>query len=1128
MSKEVAEEALKKVPKFADTLGDTVKGAAEGAEAMTNLQAGVKGLVSSTDEVVGLGTAFKGLGIQLKSLLLNPATIGIGAMATVFGAAYYEATKFDRAIEKAAKSQASYTETADELKTLQSELKTTSDRIEELESQGNLTITEESELEKLKLQNAELKRQYVLKEKIANEKQKESAEDAKNALKVKGTEDLTNMVDMSLSGTAIYGKTDIITASTNELKELEKLKEKKIRLSNEYSKSETSNDRKNQINEQIKAIDKTVALYEKSLTENLDNLSSIQESLKGTKEYDVISDLINDFANIDLSPAERSLNNLNSFFSSSSGKNAIKKELEDAYKSGENLETVLSRMGLTLNDLGIDNIDRLNSYLAETTATAENATKSVQDYSSTVEDVASASETSDQDAGWLTIQGHYKKAKELLAEGKTGTDDFQSMASFLNPARVKELAEQGGKYISDAYQQAFEEAKLYADRWFGEDQATSMKNFVNDFKGKGLFDVSTDGKGLWDISTNFTTSAQAAKDFGVSVQMVETMLHGLESYGYDFGNVIFSTDGLARYEAAFNGLKQIQKEIGSERLDKMFSGDANGNFEGWDAEYAKIKDDLNTLTEPQIIKIEFEYSLAQIQQEIDRLQILANEGGDTQTWAELNANKREYRDKAESLEGNNLSTDVEEYKRVSETIIALQDQMKNATDDAQKQSIQNQISNLYDLQNELNDMFAETNLSWDEFIQTKEFNDKINELVSSSEEAKDVIAKLFGIKPENIQVDVDADTSKAEKKFYEILKEDKSTHIMLDANPEEIINVLDSVKNYAATGTTIVFNGDVDGVKTEIAAVKNEDGTISYIANMNGVEYYLQEVENEDGTISYTLGDYPKEVPDAKQIINREPHNPKGLFSNLKPIFQPIIRFFSGGGDSNLAGTAHLSGTAFAGGTFDNSFVRDKWKTSKGEVALTGEENFEIVANGNKWWTVGDKGAEFSYIPPNSVVFNAEQSKQLLEKGYINSRGTAHLSGTSYRLGSNTSSTSASKKSSSKSSNSSSNSAEDKFEEVIDWIAVLLERVAKQTERAIETIDTAIGLVNKQSATSTAISKVQNEIAKQQQAYNTYLSKANSLGLSSDYVSKVQNGSLNIENITNEDLKKKIEDYKKW
>ena len=174
-----------------------------------------------------------------------------------------------------------------------------------------------------------------------------------------------------------------------------------------------------------------------------------------------------------------------------------------------------------------------------------------------------------------------------------------------------------------------------------------------------------------------------------------------------------------------------------------------------------------------------------------------------------------------------------------------------------------------------------------------------------------------------------------------------------------------------------------------------------------------------------------------------------------------------------------------------------------------------------------------------SVMMTDENGKPILDKGYISSRGTSHLSGTAYRLGSGTSSTANSKKKPSnktskkqstkkKSSSSSKSSAEKAAEDLIDWIAVLLERVAKQTERAIEAIDTAIGLVNKQSATSTAISKVQNEIAKQQQAYNAYLSKANSLGLSSDYVSKVQNGSLNIENVSNEDLKKKIEDYKKW
>ena len=197
-------------------------------------------------------------------------------------------------------------------------------------------------------------------------------------------------------------------------------------------------------------------------------------------------------------------------------------------------------------------------------------------------------------------------------------------------------------------------------------------------------------------------------------------------------------------------------------------------------------------------------------------------------------------------------------------------------------------------------------------------------------------------------------------------------------------------------------------------------------------------------------------------------------------------------------------------------------------------------AHTGRSYSVGDNGAEFVTVPQNAIVFNHPQSKALLENGRIDGRGKALVGGTAFSSGSgrfnskNKPSNKTSKKqstkakSSSSSSSSSKSSAEKAAEDLIDWIAVLLERVAKQTERAIDAIDTAIGLVNKQSATSTAISKVQNEIAKQQQAYNAYLSKANSLGLSSDYVNKVQNGSLNIENVKNEDLKKKIEDYKKW
>lgn len=1165
---------------------DMLKGSAD------EVADGIKNVAKSTNAVDDLDNAFKGLGVQIGRIA--PLALGLFSIGVALYGVHKYLNRFNDAVEKSAKSFSAYKEASSELENLKNQSTDIKSQLESIagkynisldgmddvdsminkvESVDTIELTDKADLENLRSQNIELERQIQLQQKATNKAKKKSKEDALNAIEMKTTNDLSTKKDtpknalaygilMDNGATAaadeeVYEKTDIITATENEVKALEKLKEKRKELLDKRRKNSDGN-KKDEVEAQIKSVESEISKFDKSISDNIATLDGLKDSLKDTSYFDRINDVTDAFNNIDLNPTEKALKNLDSFFSSSSGRNAIKEQLQDAINSGRDLSTELSRMGLTLDDLGIDNISQLSSYLQDASKSAQDAKKSIQDYSASASDVKAAGESADKDSDWSTIQGAYKTAKELLKEGKTGTDDFQSVASFLNPKLVKQYADKGGEYISDAYQKAFEKSKKYADRWFGEDEAKSMKNFVNDFKKEELFDVSTDSKGLWDIDAKFKTTAEAANEFGMSVQSIETMLHGLEAYGYDFGDLIFSTDGLSRYEAALNGLKQIQKEIGSERLDKLFSGE-----NGWDAEYAKISDDLSTLTEPQIIKIEFEYSLAQIQQEISRLQNLANEGGDSQTWAELNANKRSYRDKSESREGNKLAIDVEEYKQTSETIIALQDQMKNATTDAQKVAIQEQISGLYELQNAMNDTFADSGLSWDKFIQTDEYKNKISEIVSSSEEAKKAVADLLGIDVDDIKIGVDADTSKAKEKLSGVLSYSDETIVMnVDASTSEIQTVIDNLKN----GQNVVFsaNVEVDGeqVNQAIAAVKNQDGTISYVANIDGVQYYLDKIDNTDGTINYKLGEVPREVPSANQVVfrnpdntkvsinpkdvsqnvNRKPKNPPSIFNPLKSITQFVKRVFTGG-DSQLAGTAHFHGTAYNNGTFDNSFIKDEWKTSKGEVALTGEKAPEIVANGNRWWTVGEKGAEFSYIPPNSVVFNAEQSKQLLEKGYISSRGIAHLSGTAYRLGSGTSSTansknkpsnktsnkqSTKKKSSSSSKSSSKSSAEKAAEDLIDWIAVLLERVAKQTERAIEAIDTAIGLVNKQSATSTAISKVQNEIAKQQQAYNAYLGKANSLGLSSDYVNKVQNGSLNIENVKNEDLKKKIEDYKKW
>ena len=281
---------------------------------------------------------------------------------------------------------------------------------------------------------------------------------------------------------------------------------------------------------------------------------------------------------------------------------------------------------------------------------------------------------------------------------------------------------------------------------------------------------------------------------------------------------------------------------------------------------------------------------------------------------------------------------------------------------------------------------------------------------------------------------------------------------------------------------------------------------------------------------------------------------------------------------SNSPRISEVNGTANVNGTTGRAFKRGDWRTKKTETALTGELGREIVVTpDNHWYTVGDTGAEFATIPRGSIVFNHRQTEELLHNGKVTSgggrakalvSGTAFASGTAFKGGSSGSgggigvtttkttttketttttitssgssgsggvgkvsgkSATSNSNSKSKSSNSSSSSTKDDFEETIDWIEVAISRI----EREIDNFDQKVNNVYKSWSErnknlTSEIGKVGEEIALQQSAYNRYIQEASSIGLSSEWVSKVQSGAIDIDTITDEVLKEKIDDYKKY
>lgn len=53
----------------------------------------------------------------------------------------------------------------------------------------------------------------------------------------------------------------------------------------------------------------------------------------------------------------------------------------------------------------------------------------------------------------------------------------------------------------------------------------------------------------------------------------------------------------------------------------------------------------------------------------------------------------------------------------------------------------------------------------------------------------------------------------------------------------------------------------------------------------------------------------------------------------------------------------------------------------------------EIVVRGNKFFTVGNNGAEFVDLKRGDIVFNHRQTEELLKNGKINTRGKAFAQG---------------------------------------------------------------------------------------------------------------------------------------
>lgn len=141
---------------------------------------------TATTATVGFGTAIKGLGASLKALavahtVLLTITVTLGAIAGAVKIVDALTTSMKEQREAFENAQQDYTDACTKLDELKTKLSETTSRIAELiekSNNGTITLVKQSELDKLKLTNEELRLMIQNQEEVKKQKAKEASDEA--------------------------------------------------------------------------------------------------------------------------------------------------------------------------------------------------------------------------------------------------------------------------------------------------------------------------------------------------------------------------------------------------------------------------------------------------------------------------------------------------------------------------------------------------------------------------------------------------------------------------------------------------------------------------------------------------------------------------------------------------------------------------------------------------------------------------------------------------------------------------------------------------------------------------------------------------------------------------------------
>lgn len=811
--------------------------------------------------------------------------------------------------------------------------------------------------------------------------------------------------DVDVTGTSEQNSNlSILDATNKDLKDYEAYT-KKIRKLREEQANSTSVAESKQIGNEIEQAEKMKDILETNLSTRQEELDTMMKAVsvngEGTKALDGYEELFSQLktkmtqiSTKDLTDTEKALSSLNTFFDGSMGKNAIKEELQDAVNSGQDLQTALSSIGLSLNDLGIDKISQLKDYLDK----ASESAKKTNDYlDGTVDSVTNAFDnTENQDSEWKKMSDYLSQADNLYKKGKIGTDDFQESTQYMFYDKINP-DKKGTKFDADAYAEKWEEANKKRKRYFDADNPMdSVNNFIDDLKEHGLAKENDNGDITWTKA--FDSSAKAAKELDLSVSAAETAMKNLSSYGFEFSGMNWNGENLTTYKKSLSGIKEIYDKLEDDGKGG-YKEQLGTKIEGWDKNVKKYNKDMSDLTKEKVVKIKFEYNLADLKLKLQEAKNSAETSNTNESWGQYNAVQKQtlkqtiqdakhYTDK----NGKNIHAKKAEknanFQLAGNTADAIERATLLTNDENKKTLLQQQASSIREQQQKFIEDFIHSGENWESY--SKSHRDDLNNLNKYSANAKKTSANTLGVNEDKIQVKAPDEAKRNKKSSKKNKKNTEEKTVKYTTNTDEVDKTdkkikSDSKKPVEKKVNCKVDSKELDKIDKDINSKDAKQKIVELVGKDNATPI-IEKWDSMDAPDKNTKLSGKDQATAIVTLWNAMSANDK--FSSLSAEDKATALVSIWNGLTAEQKTAIING---------DSSTADK-AISKVNAQKIKDKSFSINANDNASGTVRSIKGEIDSVHGKTVTITTEHVNVVRTKSY----GTkAYKSGGSQRFSSN-------------------------------------------------------------------------------------------------------------------------------